>query len=98
MLITLNSPGLVALGVLLGIAGMIALLAWLVHDEKIWLALPLLGSALLFLALASVLIFSLQEVSTCSTPNVPVQARRRVSADVAWNRGLGIGFSLFAIA
>ena len=69
MQIVLNSPRLITLGLLLAIAGLIALLAWLVHDEKVWLALPLLGSALLFLSLASVLIFSLQEVSTCQTPN-----------------------------
>ena len=86
MLITLNSPGLVALGVLLAIAGLIALLAWLSHDEKIWLAQPLLGSALLFLALASVLIFSLQEVSTCFTPNVRHNRRAKAERSGAFAR------------
>lgn len=60
---------------------------WLISQSK-EICLKLIYRSGRHLTLSEGVLYGLIFVRHDVTPNVPVQARRRVSDDVAWNRGL----------
>lgn len=70
MIVMLNTPGLVAIGLVLFVSGLGYLLASLLLYENVLLGLTVSASAMLILCLGSVMIFSQIDSSSCETPNV----------------------------